>query len=34
VVSWGPFVMSTSEEIVQAQRDYALGRMGTLQPRG
>jgi redox-sensitive bicupin YhaK (pirin superfamily) len=34
VVSWGPFVMSTREEIVQAQRDYALGRMGTLQPRG
>ena len=34
VVSWGPFVMTTREEIVQAQRDYALGRMGTLQARG
>jgi redox-sensitive bicupin YhaK (pirin superfamily) len=33
VVSWGPFVMTTREEIVQAQRDYALGRMGTLQAR-
>lgn len=28
VVSWGPFVMSTREEIVQAQRDYAMGKMG------
>jgi redox-sensitive bicupin YhaK (pirin superfamily) len=34
VVSWGPFVMTTREEIVQAQRDYALGRMGTLEARG
>ena len=33
VVSWGPFVMSTREEIVQAQRDYALGRMGSLPDR-
>jgi redox-sensitive bicupin YhaK (pirin superfamily) len=33
VVSWGPFVMTTREEIVQAQRDYALGRMGTLEAR-
>jgi hypothetical protein len=30
VVSWGPFVMNTREEIAQAQRDYALGRMGNL----
>jgi redox-sensitive bicupin YhaK (pirin superfamily) len=33
VVSWGPFVMTTREEIMQAQRDYALGRMGTLEAR-
>jgi redox-sensitive bicupin YhaK (pirin superfamily) len=33
VVSWGPFVMTTREEIVQAQRDYALGRMGSLAAR-
>jgi quercetin 2,3-dioxygenase len=33
VVSWGPFVMTTREEIVQAQRDYASGRMGTLAAR-
>jgi quercetin 2,3-dioxygenase len=30
VVSWGPFVMNTRQEIMEAQRDYALGRMGTL----
>jgi redox-sensitive bicupin YhaK (pirin superfamily) len=34
VVSWGPFVMTTREEIMQAQRDYALGRMGVLNPQG
>lgn len=33
VVSWGPFVMTTREEIMQAQRDYALGRMGVLDAR-
>jgi redox-sensitive bicupin YhaK (pirin superfamily) len=33
VVSWGPFVMTTREEIMQAQRDYALGRMGSLEAR-
>ncbi|HEU5284769.1 MAG TPA: pirin family protein [Burkholderiales bacterium] len=33
VVSWGPFVMNTREEIVAAQRDYALGRMGSLPER-
>lgn len=30
VVSWGPFVMNTREEIVQARNDYAAGRMGTI----
>ena len=30
VVSWGPFVMNTREEIVQARKDYAAGRMGSL----
>jgi len=30
VFAWGPFVMNTREEIMEAQRDYALGRMGTL----
>jgi redox-sensitive bicupin YhaK (pirin superfamily) len=34
VVSWGPFVMTTREEIMQAQRDYALGRMGVLDAQG
>jgi redox-sensitive bicupin YhaK (pirin superfamily) len=33
VVSWGPFVMNTREEILAAQRDYALGRMGSLPER-
>jgi redox-sensitive bicupin YhaK (pirin superfamily) len=31
VVSWGPFVMNTREEIIQARNDYAAGRMGTLE---
>ena len=31
VVSWGPFVMNTQEEILQARRDYGAGRMGTLE---
>ena len=31
VVSWGPFVMNTHEEILQARKDYAAGRMGSLQ---
>lgn len=30
VFSWGPFVMNTRDEIMEAQRDYALGKMGTL----
>jgi redox-sensitive bicupin YhaK (pirin superfamily) len=34
IVSWGPFVMTTRAEIIQAQRDYALGRMGVLDARG
>jgi hypothetical protein len=33
VVSWGPFVMNTTEEIVQARKDYASGRMGALAGR-
>lgn len=31
VVSWGPFVMNTREEILQARDDYLAGRMGTLE---
>jgi hypothetical protein len=27
-------MMTTREEIVQAHRDYSLGRMGTLESRG
>jgi redox-sensitive bicupin YhaK (pirin superfamily) len=33
VVSWGPFVMNTREEIVKARDDYLAGRMGTLEER-
>ena len=33
VVSWGPFVMNTTEEIIQARKDYASGRMGALAGR-
>jgi len=33
VVSWGPFVMNTSEEIIQAREDYLAGRMGRLEER-
>lgn len=33
VVSWGPFVMNTREEIVQAREDYMAGRMGRLDER-
>ncbi len=33
VVSWGPFVMNTREEIVQARDDYLAGRMGVLEER-
>ncbi len=30
VVSYGPFVMNTQTEIMQAMRDYQLGKMGVL----
>jgi redox-sensitive bicupin YhaK (pirin superfamily) len=30
VVSYGPFVMNTREEIMQAMRDYQYGKMGHL----
>jgi len=30
VVAWGPFVMNTREEIIQARDDYLAGRMGRL----
>jgi redox-sensitive bicupin YhaK (pirin superfamily) len=30
VVSWGPFVMNTQAEILQARQDYGSGRMGRL----
>jgi len=33
VVSWGPFVMNTREEIIQARDDYLAGRMGRLEER-
>lgn len=33
VVSWGPFVMNTREEIIKARDDYLAGRMGTLEER-
>jgi hypothetical protein len=34
VVSWGPFVMNTREQILQAREDCAMGRMGVLEDRG
>ncbi len=30
IVTWGPFVMNTRAEILQAVEDYQAGRMGTL----
>ncbi len=30
IVQWGPFVMNTRDEIVQAVEDYQAGRMGTV----
>jgi len=30
VVSYGPFVMNTRDEILQAVRDYQAGRMGVI----
>lgn len=32
VFQWGPFVMTSREEIVQAVRDYQDGKMGTIEP--
>ena len=32
-VSWyGPFVMNTKEEIIEAIEDYQAGRMGSIPP--
>lgn len=33
VVFYGPFVMNTRDEIVQAIADYRAGRMGSIRPR-
>jgi quercetin 2,3-dioxygenase len=33
VVSWGPFVMNTVEQIVHARSDFLAGRMGVLAER-
>jgi len=33
VVSWGPVVMNTRAEILQARDDYLAGRMGVLEER-
>ena len=33
VVSWGPFVMNTTDQIIQARKDYASGQMGVLAGR-
>ena len=30
VVSWGPYVMNTQREIMEAMRDYNMGKMGFL----
>jgi redox-sensitive bicupin YhaK (pirin superfamily) len=32
VVAYGPFVMNTRDEIVQAIEDYQSGRMGSIPP--
>jgi hypothetical protein len=32
IVSYGPFVMNTREEIIEAIRDYQAGRMGHIAP--
>ena len=30
IVSWGPYVMNTQSEIMEAMRDYQMGKMGIL----
>jgi len=32
VVRYGPFVMNTRDEIIQAMEDYQLGKMGSIKP--
>jgi len=32
VVRYGPFVMNTREEIIEAMEDYRLGKMGSIRP--
>ncbi len=32
VARYGPFVMNTREEIIQAFEDYHSGKMGTIEP--
>lgn len=32
VARWGPFVMNTREERIQAARDHETGRMGQIAP--
>ena len=32
MVSHGPFVMNTTTEIMEAMRDYQMGKMGMLTP--
>jgi redox-sensitive bicupin YhaK (pirin superfamily) len=30
VVSYGPFVMNTQTQVLEAMRDYKMGKMGVL----
>jgi redox-sensitive bicupin YhaK (pirin superfamily) len=34
VVSYGPFVMNSQTEIMEAMRDYQMGKMGVLIENG